>query len=146
VTALEGFEIPGKKISATSLYFEQMPYRLNEATGIIDYDKLMENALLFRPKILIAGTSAYSRHIDYDKMRKIADACGAILMADMAHISGTQFTCFTGTKAQILTLLLMLRTGGGWCGTGVAFQVRGHCDDYYTQVPPRPPRRYDLLP
>jgi hypothetical protein len=37
-------------------------------------------------------------------------------MADMAHISGTQFTCFTGTKAQILTLLLMLRTAGVWCG------------------------------
>jgi len=83
-----GFEIPGKKISATSLYFEQMPYRLNEATGIIDYDKLQENALLYRPKILIAGTSAYSRHIDYERMRKIADSCGAILLADMAHISG----------------------------------------------------------
>jgi len=69
-----GYEIPGKKISATSLYFEQMPYRLNEATGIIDYDKLAENALLFRPKILIAGTSAYSRHIDYERMRKIADS------------------------------------------------------------------------
>jgi glycine hydroxymethyltransferase len=69
-----GFEIPGKKISATSLYFEQMPYRLNEATGIIDYDKLAENALLYRPKILIAGTSAYSRHIDYERMRKIADS------------------------------------------------------------------------
>jgi len=65
-----------------------MPYRLNEATGIIDYDKLQENALLYRPKILIAGTSAYSRHIDYERMRKIADSCGAILLADMAHISG----------------------------------------------------------
>lgn len=83
-----GFEIPGKKISATSLYFEQMPYRLNEDTGIIDYDKLAENALLFRPKILIAGASAYSRHYDYERMRQIADSCGAVLMADMAHISG----------------------------------------------------------
>lgn len=53
-----------------------MPYRLNEATGIIDYDKLQENALLYRPKILIAGTSAYSRHIDYERMRKIADSVG----------------------------------------------------------------------
>merc|ERR1711966_262075 len=83
-----GFEIPGKKISATSLYFEQMPYRLNEATGIIDYEKLAENAQLYRPKILIAGTSAYSRHIDYEKMHKVADSCGALLLADMAHISG----------------------------------------------------------
>jgi len=83
-----GFEIPGKKISASSLYFEQMPYRLNETTGIIDYDRLEENAMLFRPKILIAGASAYARHYDYARMRKIADACGAILLADMAHISG----------------------------------------------------------
>ncbi len=71
MTALEGFEIPGKKISATSLYFEQMPYRLNEATGYIDYDALEASATLFRPKIIIAGTSAYSRHIDYKRMRQV---------------------------------------------------------------------------
>jgi len=83
-----GFQTPMKKISATSVYFEQMPYRLDEKTGIIDYDRLEENAMLFRPKILIAGASAYARHYDYPRMRKIADACGAVLLADMAHISG----------------------------------------------------------
>ena len=50
-----GFSTPTKNISATSIYFEQMPYRLNEETGIIDYDKLAEHASFFRPKILIAG-------------------------------------------------------------------------------------------
>ena len=72
----------------TAAFCHQMPYRLNEATGIIDYEKLAENAQLYRPKILIAGASAYSRHIDYEKMRKVADSCGALLLADMAHISG----------------------------------------------------------
>jgi glycine/serine hydroxymethyltransferase len=83
-----GFETPTKKISATSIYFENMPYRLNEETGYIDYDQLAEHASFFRPKILIAGASAYTRHIDYKRMREIADSCGAYLMSDMAHISG----------------------------------------------------------
>merc|ERR1719463_736079 len=65
-----------------------MPYRLNEETGVIDYDECERFAMRFRPKILIAGTSAYSRLIDYARMRKIADGIGAYLMADMAHISG----------------------------------------------------------
>ena len=50
-----GFSTPTKKISATSIFFEPMPYRLNEATGLIDYDALAHSASLFRPKILIAG-------------------------------------------------------------------------------------------
>jgi glycine/serine hydroxymethyltransferase len=83
-----GFSTPQKKISATSVFFEQMPYRLDESTGLIDYDRLAENALLFRPKIIIAGTSAYARHIDYKRMRAISDSVGAYLLADMAHISG----------------------------------------------------------
>merc|ERR1712113_860384 len=77
-----------KKISAVSKYFESIPYRLNEETGLIDYDECDKFALRIRPKILIAGTSAYSRLIDYARMRSIADKCGAILLADMAHISG----------------------------------------------------------
>ena len=55
---------------------------------MIDYDKCDELAAVFRPKLLIAGASAYPRLIDYERMRKIADANGAYLMADMAHISG----------------------------------------------------------
>lgn len=66
-----GFQTPTKKISMVSVYFETMPYRLNEATGYIDYDALEASATLFRPKIIIAGTSAYSRHIDYKRMRQV---------------------------------------------------------------------------
>ncbi|KAL1975586.1 hypothetical protein VTN31DRAFT_3978 [Thermomyces dupontii] len=83
-----GYQTLQKKISAVSTYFETMPYRVNPETGIIDYDQLEANAQLFRPKILVAGTSAYCRLIDYARMRKIADSVGAYLMVDMAHISG----------------------------------------------------------
>ncbi|GAD96832.1 serine hydroxymethyltransferase, cytosolic, putative [Paecilomyces variotii No. 5] len=83
-----GYQTPQKKISAVSTYFETFPYRVNLETGIIDYDTLEANAQLYRPKCLVAGTSAYCRLIDYARMRKIADSVGAYLIVDMAHISG----------------------------------------------------------
>lgn len=83
-----GYETDNKKISNTSIFYNSMPYRLDESTGLIDYDKLAETAKLFRPKLLLAGTSAYSRLIDYSRMREIANASNAWLLADMAHISG----------------------------------------------------------
>lgn len=83
-----GYQTPSKKISFISKYFTTMPYRLDESTGIIDYDALEKSAELFRPKIIIAGASAYSRVIDYERMRKIADKVGAYLLSDMAHIAG----------------------------------------------------------
>ncbi|KAI9749191.1 MAG: Replication factor A protein 1 [Chaenotheca gracillima] len=83
-----GYQTPTKKISAISKYFETLPYRLDESTGLIDYDGLAQLAMLYRPKIIIAGTSAYSRLIDYERMRAIADNVGSYLLSDMAHISG----------------------------------------------------------
>jgi glycine hydroxymethyltransferase len=83
-----GFFTAQKKVSATSLFFESMPYKVNPDTGLIDYDRLDENARLFKPKLIIAGVSCYPRCLDYKRFREIADDNGAILMADMAHISG----------------------------------------------------------
>ncbi|KAM6174184.1 serine hydroxymethyltransferase, cytosolic isoform 2-T2 [Erethizon dorsatum] len=83
-----GFMTDKKKISATSIFFESMPYKVHPDTGYINYDQLEENARLFHPKLIIAGTSCYSRNLDYARLRKIADENGAYLMADMAHISG----------------------------------------------------------
>ncbi|WAQ96686.1 GLYC-like protein [Mya arenaria] len=83
-----GFMTPTKKISATSLFFESFPYKLDPVTGTIDYDKLAENAKLFLPKMIVAGISCYSRHLDYKRFREIANENGAYLLADMAHVSG----------------------------------------------------------
>ncbi|XP_016470116.1 serine hydroxymethyltransferase, mitochondrial isoform X1 [Nicotiana tabacum] len=83
-----GYQTDTKKISAVSIFFETMPYRLNESTGYIDYDQLEKSATLFRPKLIVAGASAYARLYDYERIRKVCDKQKAILLADMAHISG----------------------------------------------------------
>merc|ERR1719163_997723 len=83
-----GYYTAKKKISATSVYFESFPYKVHPETGLIDFDELRKNALVFRPQMIIAGFSAYPRTLDFSKFRAIADECGALLMADIAHISG----------------------------------------------------------
>jgi len=83
-----GYQTAKKKISSSSIYFESMPYQVDMKTGYIDYDRLEENAMLFRPKLVVCGASAYPREWDYSRMRKIADQHGAYLLCDMAHISG----------------------------------------------------------
>jgi glycine hydroxymethyltransferase len=77
-----------KAVSATSVYFESLPYRVHPETGYIDYDQLARDASLFKPAMIIAGGSAYPRDYDYAKFKDIADANGSLLMMDMAHISG----------------------------------------------------------
>merc|ERR1712028_147920 len=83
-----GYYTAKKKISATSIYFESFPYKVDPVTGLIDFDELRKNALVFRPAMIIAGFSAYPRTLVFGKFREIADECGALLMADIAHISG----------------------------------------------------------
>ena len=89
-----------KAVSATSIYFESLPYRVHPATGLIDYEALEAQADLFKPAMIICGGSAYPREWDYARFRKIADSCGALLMTDMAHISGLVATgCATSPFA-----------------------------------------------
>jgi len=83
-----GYYTAKKKISATSIYFESLPYRVHPVTGLIDFEELRKTALIFRPAMIICGASAYPRVVDFKKFREIADEVGAILLGDVAHISG----------------------------------------------------------
>lgn len=83
-----GFFTNNKKISATSIFFESMPYKVEPETGLIDYDQLSRSAKLFKPQVIIAGVSCYSRCLDYKRFREIADENNAYLFSDMAHVSG----------------------------------------------------------
>lgn len=78
----------GSKASISGKYFNACFYGVNRETETIDYEKAMQTADECRPKLIIAGASAYSRIIDFKKMREIADEVGAYLMVDMAHIGG----------------------------------------------------------
>ncbi len=77
----------GSPVNISGKYFNIVPYRLNPETETIDYDKVRETALACRPKMIIAGASAYPRIIDFKRFRQIADEVGAYLMVDMAHIA-----------------------------------------------------------
>ncbi|KAL3126484.1 cytosolic serine hydroxymethyl transferase [Cryptosporidium hominis] len=76
-----------KRVNCSSHYFESLPY-VTDLEGVIDYDKLEENAILFRPKMIIAGASGYPRMINFKRFRDICDKVKAYLMVDIAHYSG----------------------------------------------------------
>jgi glycine hydroxymethyltransferase len=78
----------GHKVSATGKYWKQVPYGVNKETEVLDYEDLKKIAVLEKPKMIIAGYTAYPRIVDFKKFREIADACGAILMVDMSHFAG----------------------------------------------------------
>ena len=77
----------GSPVNMSGKYFNCVPYGVNDE-GFIDYDKVREIALECKPKMIIAGASAYARKIDFKKFREICDEVGAVLMVDMAHIAG----------------------------------------------------------
>ena len=78
----------GSKASISGKYFNATFYGVEPETEVINYDKVLEAAERNRPKLIIAGASAYPRFIDFKRMREIADSVGAYLMVDMAHIAG----------------------------------------------------------
>ena len=78
----------GSPVNMSGKYFNIVPYGVRESDETIDYDALRALALEKKPKLIVAGASAYPRIIDFKKFREIADECGALLMVDMAHIAG----------------------------------------------------------
>lgn len=78
----------GSPVNMSGSYYHFVPYGVDAETHRIDYDKLHELALKEKPKMIVAGASAYPRAIDFKRFREISDACGAYLMVDMAHIAG----------------------------------------------------------
>ena len=77
-----------KSLSGSSIFFETLPYHVDPKTGLVDYDFLEQTANIYKPQLIVCGASAYPREWDYARIRKIADANGAMMMMDMAHISG----------------------------------------------------------
>lgn len=78
----------GSKVNISGKFFNAIGYGLNPETELIDYDEVERLAKEHHPKLIVAGASAYSRTIDFARLRKIADSVGALLMVDMAHIAG----------------------------------------------------------
>jgi glycine hydroxymethyltransferase len=78
----------GSPVNSSGILYRPVAYSVKEADGLVDYDMMEELALKEKPKMIIGGASAYSREWDYERMRKIADAVGAMLVVDMAHPAG----------------------------------------------------------
>jgi glycine hydroxymethyltransferase len=78
----------GHPINFTGMFYNIVPYQVEPDTEVIDYNKLIEQAAKVKPKLVVAGASAYPRTLDFQKFREAADAAGALLMVDIAHIAG----------------------------------------------------------
>jgi len=78
----------GSPVNSSGILYKQVAYEVGKETGTVDYDQMEETAMREKPKLIVAGASAYSRDWDYERMRDIADEVGAILMADIAHPAG----------------------------------------------------------
>ncbi len=78
----------GSPVNSSGILYRPVAYSVREDTGLVDYDMMEELAMKEKPKMIIGGASAYSREWDYERMRKIADSAGAMLMVDMAHPAG----------------------------------------------------------
>lgn len=78
----------GHKVSATGKFWVQVPYGVDKITEKINYDEIKKIAETEKPKIIVAGFTAYPRKVDFKKFREIADSCGALLMVDMSHFAG----------------------------------------------------------
>ncbi|OGV31781.1 MAG: serine hydroxymethyltransferase [Legionellales bacterium RIFCSPHIGHO2_12_FULL_35_11] len=78
----------GSPVNFSGKIYHSIQYGLNHDTGLIDYDDMEEKAVIHKPKLIIAGFSAYSQNVDWERFRKVADKVGAYLMADMAHVAG----------------------------------------------------------
>ncbi|KAK6136511.1 hypothetical protein DH2020_029747 [Rehmannia glutinosa] len=95
----------GRKVSGASIFFESLPYKVNPQTGYVDYDKLEERALDFRPKILICGGSSYPREWDYARFRQIADKCGAECVSPFEYcdvVTSTTHKSLRGPRGGII--------------------------------------------
>ena len=119
-----GYYTAKKKISATFLYFESLQYNVHPEMGIIEYEELRKQALFFRPAMILTRT------IDFARFRAIADEVGAILMEDIAHISGLVATkqhpspfehcdVVTTTTHKSLHIKERIDMAIAWCGAGI---------------------------
>lgn len=78
----------GSPVNSSGILYKQVAYQVEQETGVVNYDKMEDVALIEKPRLIIAGASAYSRDWNYQRMREIADKIGALLMADIAHPAG----------------------------------------------------------
>ena len=97
----------GSKVNFSGKIYNAVQYGLNPETGEIDYDQVEELAKEHKPKMIIAGFSAYSRVLDWKRFRDIADSVGAYFFVDMAHVSGLLLAEFTQALFLMQMLLLL---------------------------------------